>query len=276
MYIYGRQTAVETDHLSLISISKKHLCDAPPMLQHRIQKYDLTLQHTPGKQLVVADTLSRSFSAKEVKSTTESEVYIHVCAVESNLPVSEQKWTELAEARENDQELQRVIRGMEDGGDVCPKPHRTFIEELSIVDGEILKGQRVVVPAIMKADMLQLIHEGHMGIEKWKRRARDILYRPNMNQNVYDTVSQCDVFQEYRYAQPQQPLHMHERPDRPLAKVACDIFYLKQVPYLLTVDYYSHYPEIALFDKRIKSNLKSLFANSQGSYVKKKTFVNIL
>ena len=264
VYIYGRQTTVETDHLPLISISKKQLCDAPPRLQRlllRIQKYDLTLQHTPGKQL---DTLSRSFSAKEVKSTTESEVYIHVCAVKSNLPVSERKWAELAEATENDQELQRVIRGMEDGGDVCPKPYRTFIEELSIVDGVILKGQRVVVPAIMKAEMLQLIHEGHFGIEKCKRRTRDILYWPNMNQDVYDTVSQCDVCQEYRYAQPQQPLQIHERQDRPWAKVACDIFYLKQVPYLLTVDYYSHYPEIALLtnesSRQVITHLKSLFA----------------
>ena len=267
VYIYGRKTTVETDHLPLISISKKQLCDAPPRLQRlllRIQKYDLTLEHTPGKQLVVADTLSRSFSAKEEKSTTESEVYIHVCAVKSNLPVSERKWAELAEATANDQELQRVIRGMEDGGDVCPKPYRTFIEELSIVDGVILKGQRVVVPAIMKAEMLQLIHEGHLGIEKCKRRARDILYWPNMNQDVYDTVSHCDVCQEYRYAQPQQPLQMHERPDRPWAKVACDIFYLKQVPYLLTVDYYSHYPEIALLtnesSRQVITHLKSLFA----------------
>ena len=267
VYIYGRKTTVETDYLPLISISKKQLCDAPPRLQRllmRIQKYDLTLEHTPGKQLVVADTLSRSFSAKEVKNTTESEVYIHVCAVKSNLPVSERKLTELAEATANDQELQRIIRGMEDGGDVCPKPYRAFIEELFIVDGVILKGQRVVVSAIMNAEMLQLIHEGHLVIERCKRRARDILYWPNICLDVYDTVSQCDVCQEYRYAQPQQPLQMHERPDRPWAKVACDIFYLKQVPYLLTVDYYSHYPEIALLtnesSRQVITHLKSLFA----------------
>ena len=65
-------------------------------------------------------------------------MYIHVCAVKSNLPVSERKWAELAEATANDQELQQVIRGIEDGGDVCPKPYRTFIEELSIVDGVML------------------------------------------------------------------------------------------------------------------------------------------
>ena len=100
-----------------------------------------------------------------------------------------------------------------------------------------------------------------MGIDKCKRRARDILYWPNMNQYIYDTVSQCDVCQEYIYAQPQQPLQMHERPYRPWAKVACDSFYLKQVPYLLTVDYYSHYPEIALLtnesSRQVISHLKS-------------------
>ena len=96
------------------------------------------------------------------------------------------------------------------------------------------------------------------------RRARDILHWPNMNKDVYDTVSRCDVCQENRYVQQQQPLQMHERPDRPWAKVACDIFYLKQVPYLLTVDYYSHYPEIALLSnessRQVIIHLKSLFS----------------
>ena len=55
---------------------------------------------------MVADTLSRSFSSKEVASTKHSQVPIHVCAVKSSLPVSERKWAELAEKTENDRELQ--------------------------------------------------------------------------------------------------------------------------------------------------------------------------
>ena len=85
-----------------------------------------------------------------------------------------------------------------------------------------------------------------------------------MNKDVYETVSRCDVCQEYRYAQPKQPLTMHERPDRPWAKVGCDLFFLKQTPYLLTVDYYSHYPDIALLSnesgRQVIVQLKSLFA----------------
>ena len=264
IYIYGRKVIVETDHQPLIATSKKQLCDAPPTLQRlllRIQKYDLMLENTPGKLLVVADTLSRSFSLKDVASTTHSQVHIPVCAVKSSLPVSERKWAELAEETENDRELQRIIRSTADGSDICPKPYVTFIDELTIVNGVILKGQRVIVPENMRAEML---HCGHLGIEKCKRRARDILSWPNMNKDVYDTVSRCDVCQENIYTQQQQPLQMHERPDRPWAKVACDIFYLKQVPHLLTVDYYSHYPEIALLSNESSRHgiiiLKSLFS----------------
>ena len=76
-YIYGRTTNVETDHLPLIAISKKPLCDAPPRLQRlllRLQKYNCTLSYTPGKHLVIADALSRAFSPREVPSTTEEDV----------------------------------------------------------------------------------------------------------------------------------------------------------------------------------------------------------
>ena len=143
VYIYGRRVIEETDHQPLIAISKKQLCDAPSRLQRlllRIQKYDLMLEYTPGKLLVVADTLSRSFSPKEVASTTDSQIYIHVCEVKSSLPVSLRKWPELAEETENDRKLQRVIRSMADGSDICAKPSMTFVDELTIVNCVMLKG----------------------------------------------------------------------------------------------------------------------------------------
>ena len=69
--------------------------------------------------------------------------------------MSERKWAELAEETENDRELQRVIRSMADGSDICLTPYVTFIDELTIVDGVTLKGQRVIVPENMRAEMLQ-------------------------------------------------------------------------------------------------------------------------
>ena len=82
-----------------------------------------------------------------------------------------------------------------------------------------------------------------------------------MNREIYETVSYCEVCQEYAL---KQPLQMHERPNKPWAKVGCDIFYIKQKQYLLTVDYYSHYPEIALLSnessRQVIIHLTSLFS----------------
>ena len=122
----------------------------------------------------------------------------------------------------------------------------------------------MIIPTSLRPQMLKLIHEGHLGIEKCQRRARRLMYWPNMNGDVEDVIRQCDVCQAHRYAQQKEPLQPHERPNRPWAKVACDIFYLKRKPYLLTIDYFSHYPEAALLSNetsgQVITHLKAMFS----------------
>lgn len=62
-FIYGRPITLETDHQPLIAIAKKNVGDMPPRLQRfflRLMKYDYKFQFVPGKQLVLADALSRA------------------------------------------------------------------------------------------------------------------------------------------------------------------------------------------------------------------------
>ena len=98
------------------------------------------------------------------------------------------------------------------------------IDKLSAVDGVLLNRQIVVVPDGLMAPMLTLIHEGHLVIEKCKQRVRDLLYWPNMNKDVYESVSRCDVC---RYAQPKVTNENALKADLPWAKVDSDIFFLK-------------------------------------------------
>ena len=203
-YVYGRQFVVETDHKPLISISEKPLCDAPPRLQRlllRVQKYNKKLIYVPGKQLIIADTLSRAYSTKHNLSSTEEDIEVHVCAVKQLIPVSEERWKQIAQETALDNTLMEVIRCINEESRMCPKPYATFIEELNVVDGVLLKGHKVVMPPTLRPEMLRLLHEGHLGIEKCKRRARDTMYWPAMNAVIEQLVGRCDVCLTYRNAQ---------------------------------------------------------------------------
>ena len=63
-YIYGLpQVAIETDHKPLETILRKPLHTAPARLQRMImsiQKYPISVTYRPGKELHIADTLSRA------------------------------------------------------------------------------------------------------------------------------------------------------------------------------------------------------------------------
>ena len=61
-YVYGKHFTVESDHKPLQPIFTKPIANAPPRIQRfKLQKYDMTIKFTPGKDLAIADALSRAF-----------------------------------------------------------------------------------------------------------------------------------------------------------------------------------------------------------------------
>ena len=61
-YVFGRSFMIESDHKPLEQISLKNLADAPARLQRmllHLQNYDVRITYRPGREMLVADTLSR-------------------------------------------------------------------------------------------------------------------------------------------------------------------------------------------------------------------------
>ena len=61
-YLYGRRFVCRSDHQPLEKIHLKNLSDAPQRLQRlqlKIQPYDFEIKYIPGKEVALADTLSR-------------------------------------------------------------------------------------------------------------------------------------------------------------------------------------------------------------------------
>uniref|UniRef100_A0AAQ5Z5J2 ribonuclease H n=1 Tax=Amphiprion ocellaris TaxID=80972 RepID=A0AAQ5Z5J2_AMPOC len=62
-YVYGKPIIVETDHQPLVTILKKPIHAAPARLQRmllQLQSYDISLVYKKGKNMYLADTLSRA------------------------------------------------------------------------------------------------------------------------------------------------------------------------------------------------------------------------
>lgn len=267
-YIYGLSSfLVETDHRPLVAIIKKNLNEMSPRIQRlmmKMQRYDFELVYTPGKHLYLADALSRATTGS-CASTTDEDVECHVKLISSALPVSDTKSRQIADATQRDADLQRVIQNMDEGWPAGSCSQFYHVRgDLSCVDGLLLKKERIVIPRALRQDILNRIHEGHLGIEKCKRRARESVYWPGLNKDIEKLISKCDTCQEHRSRQSKEPMVVMELPTSPWHKVGMDLFHLKGKDYLVVIDYYSNFPEMALLSNASSASVithaKSIFA----------------
>ena len=76
-HVYVRTVILWTDHKPLVSISQKPLASLFKRLQHlllQLRQYDCEIRYKPGKEMLLADTLSRAYSEDYERTATESEV----------------------------------------------------------------------------------------------------------------------------------------------------------------------------------------------------------
>ena len=266
-YIYGRQVNVETDHKPLETIFHKPLHQSPLRLQKMLMKlmrYDLKVQYKTGKELFIADTLSRAYLSETGNELDDLEV----AAV---LPMSEDKLTKLQEATANDTVLQNltsfVLNGWPEYYSQCPdelRPYWDFKEQISIYDKVLFKGEKVIVPQPMKSEMLAAIPQSHLSAEACKKRAQEILFWPGLCQEIQDTVDKCSVCNSMKRHQHKEPLMPCKVPNRPWEMVGTDIFEFESQNYLVTVDYYSGFFELDYLSSTKSTSvitcLKSQFA----------------
>ena len=57
-------------------------------------------------------------------------------------------------------------------------------EDLSIENGLITKGARLLIPSTLRIKVLKQIHDGHLGIEKCMLKARDSVFWPGISNDI--------------------------------------------------------------------------------------------
>ena len=254
-YTFGRRVTVHTDHKPLQAIVKKPLDRAPKRLQGMLLRslaYDVEVTHIPGKSMLLADTMSRSFLPNGEKTTQEEFETINAVRF---IPMTTQRIDEIRQHTEKDETLQMlkatILKGWpQEKSSLATQltPYYDVRDELGIQDGLIFRGERLVIPQGMRETVKADIHRSHTGVEGCLRRARESVYWPRMNADVKHWISTCDACRQQEISHGKETLMSHYIPGRPWEKIAVDLFSIKEKNYLITVDYYSNYWEVDRLD----------------------------
>ena len=108
--------------------------------------------------------------------------------------------------------------------------------------GVICKGRQIFIPETLKDDIKQQLHEGHQGIEKTRRLARDTVHWVGINKDIEKLCKSCQICQKYQDEHKREPLLPHPTASRPWQSISSDLFSIGPRSYLLIVDRYSKYP----------------------------------
>ena len=138
--------------------------------------------YQPGRKMVISDALSR-LSTHQIPDTKETvpglNVTIHEVGVFSN--TNDTSMQSIRQETQNDTELQTLLQYIMKGfplmRDECHdaiKPYFNFREELTVVDGLILKGKHIVIPSKLRQSCLTRLHIAHMGVNKTLCRVRHL------------------------------------------------------------------------------------------------------
>ena len=136
--------------------------------------------------------------------------------------------------------------------------------DLSVIDGILTRGDRIVIPDPLRREILDRIHDGHLGITKCHERATQCVWWPGINKNIQERVVKCRHCCEKQPSHPNETLFTLMLPDRPFQKIGVDICEFKGHPYLVSVDYYSRYIDISSLSEitsfTVVCKMKNIFA----------------
>ena len=272
-YLAGRMFSIYSDHKPLQHIfAIDH--PTPAMASARLQRwaltlgaYNYTITYKPGSEHGNADLLSRLPLPCDTKTETlPGETILLVQSLSSSSVTAEQ----MKLLTDRDPILSQVKEmvltgGFTEGGNDDLKPFQRRREELSLHDGCILWGNRVVVPTQARQRILTELHEGHPGISRMKGIARGIVWWPGIDKDIEQRVESCESCQLNQKMPASAPLHPWEWPTTPWTRVHVDCAgpFLGKM-FLVVVDSHSKWLEVEIVPSATShhtiAKLRAIFA----------------
>ena len=271
LYLYGASFTICTDHQPLLGIIKSQRPASARIERWRIRllPYLFELKYRPGKDdKNPADYMSRhpymteteetdsSMKTEETDDSTRTDEtndstddyvrYICNAAVPKAMTTDEVK-----ECTANDPTLQAVINATNTDCwiNVLVQDYKSIRNELSVYDGIVLRGTRIVIPAELQSKVVDLAHVGHQGIVKTKRLLREKIRFPAIDSLAEKRVRSCLACQATTSAPiTPEPIISTQLPAAPWKTLSAD--FLGPLPtgelLLVVMDDFSRFPEVEI------------------------------
>ena len=223
----GRKFQLITDHKPLVTNFYPNK-GIPEMAASRLQRwaiilssYEYDVKYQPSTLHGNADGLSRLPLQEEPLEQDDSREI--VCALEEHqLQSLSIQASDIRVATSKDPTLSQVysytMRGWPNTAHSMQEEVKPFFSkrlQLSVTNGCLLWGLRVIVPPQYQGAVLRLLHEGHPGMSRMKSLARLHVWWPSIDDDIESFVKACNNCAETANDPTRVPLRQWEIPAKP-------------------------------------------------------------
>ena len=181
-------------------------------------QFEYSLKFRGTKEHANANALSR-LPLPEVKREHVPPELVLLTEHLDDSPVTSKQ---IKSATVKDKQLSTIVQYLQKGWPtVCPddelRPYFSRWFELSLYDGRVLWGSRVVVPPPYRQAVLTELHDGHPGMARMKSLARMYVWWPGISADIETLVRKCHACQQLQSDPAVAPLQPWSWPTRPWA-----------------------------------------------------------
>ncbi|KAI4887000.1 hypothetical protein NFI96_027939, partial [Prochilodus magdalenae] len=274
-YLYGRHFTLLTDHRPLTTILSPSKA-TPSMAAARLQRWalilaahDYTIKYRCAADHGNADGLSR-LPLPERHKEKQGSVDSFLIKYMESLPIH---CSEVKRETKADVTLSQVIEMASTGrfppakdADSRLVPFILRKDELSVLQGCLMWGNRVVVPPKLRPGVLDELHTGHPGVVRMKSLARSYVWWPGLDGQVEERCKMCTPCQRCQKSPALTPLHPWPWPTSPWQRIHIDFAGpFEGRMFFIIVDAHSKWPEVILMDSTSSARtievLRGLFSH---------------
>ncbi len=248
-FIFGTKTIVLTDHQPLVPIIRNGntLATVSTRIQRyllRLSPYDLNVIYKSGKLNVLADFPSR-FPRRGIKpSKQDSEEESLAMTINSVTDGQKLNLGLIRKATAEDTVMKELAKAITNGNFSKVKQFSSVASKLNLSqDNLITCDGRIVVPESLQDTVVDLLHDGHLGVVKMKQLARKYFYWPGLNKVLEKKAKECQRCKVLNPDRTSKVFIPWPKPTRPFDRIHIDFFYLEQKQFLLLIDAYSRWVE---------------------------------